>query len=209
MGQMRGIILEGFSHAGKTSVLRALKLRQAQDESSERSVIVLGEHYSQVLHNIDGTLIKSTYEEHLELLKDRVVILRQLNEWATKLGRASRRARGIFFILERFHLNHRVAYPDKSLYEIELLEQELVNYGAKCALLTISPEIGERRIQSRTPEEWHNKKSEEISAAVNQLLTTQLTLRTVSRQSAIPTIEINTDTRDWGNYAEDIIRKLD
>jgi hypothetical protein len=127
---MRGIILEGFSHAGKTSVLRALKQKQAQDESLERSVIVLSEHYSQVLHNIDGTLIKSTYEEHLQLLKDKVVILRQLNEWATKLGKASRRSRGIFFILERFHLNHRVAYPDKSLHEIEALEQELVNYGA-------------------------------------------------------------------------------
>lgn len=209
MGQMRGIILEGFSHAGKTSLLRALKQKQAQDESSERSVIVLGEHYSQVLHNIDGTLIKSTYEEHLELLKDKVVILRQLNEWATKLGKASRRARGIFFILERFHLNHRFAYPDKSLYEIEELEQELVNYGAKCALLTISPEIAERRIQSRTPEEWLNKKTEEISAAVNELLTTQSALRTVSRQSAIPTIEINTDGKYWGNYAEDLISKLD
>lgn len=52
MNQMRGIILEGYSHAGKTSVLKSLKLIQAQDELAERSVIVLSEHYSQVLHNI-------------------------------------------------------------------------------------------------------------------------------------------------------------
>ncbi|WP_148929269.1 hypothetical protein [Paenibacillus methanolicus] len=206
---MRGIILEGFSHAGKTSVLKALKKIQALDELSERSVIVLSEHYSQVLHNVGGTLVKSTYEEHLQLLNDRVAILRQLTEWATKIGTASRRARGIFFILERFHLNHRVAYPDRSLYEIETLEQELVNYGAMCALLTISPETAERRIQSRTPEEWVNKKSEEISAAVNELVATQSALRIVSKQSAIPTLEINTDHKEWDNYAKDIIGKLD
>lgn len=173
MNQMRGIILEGYSHAGKTSVLKSLKLIQAQDELAERSVIVLSEHYSQVLHNIRGSFVRSSHEEHLQLLKDRVVMLRDLNKWANKLGHASRRARGLFFILERFHLNHRVSYSDKALYEIEAIENEMLSFGAKCALLTISPEIVEQRIQSRTPYEWVNKSSEEIKASVNELITTQ------------------------------------
>jgi len=72
-------------------------------------------------------------------MQDRVGMLTKLNEWAKYLGASSRRSRGIFFILERFHLNHRVAYPDKYVDEIEAIEQELLNLGAKCALLTISP----------------------------------------------------------------------
>lgn len=209
MIQMRGIILEGYSHAGKTSVLRSLKLIQAQDESAERSVIVLSEHYSQVLHNIRGELKRSSHEEHLLLLKERVGMLRQLNEWANNLGNASRRSRGIFFILERFHLNHRVAYPDKFLYEIEVIENQILNFGAKCALLTISPEIVEQRIQSRTPDEWMSKSREEIKAAVNELISTQSELRNASKESVIPTIEINTDSKDWNAYAKKIIGILE
>lgn len=205
MNQMRGIILEGYSHAGKTSVLKSLKLIQAQDELAERSVIVLSEHYSQVLHNIRGQFKRSSHEEHLQLLKDRVGMLRQLNEWANKLGDASRRSRGIFFILERFHLNHRVAYSDKTLFEIEAIEKEILNLGAKCALLTISPEIVEQRIQTRTPDEWVNKRREEIKAAINELITTQSELRIESKKSVIPTIEINTDSKDWDAYAKEII----
>jgi hypothetical protein len=51
---IRGVILERYSNAGKTSVLKAIKLLQAQDETSERSIIVLSEHYSQVFNNVHG-----------------------------------------------------------------------------------------------------------------------------------------------------------
>lgn len=209
VNQLRGIILEGFSHAGKTSVLKSLKLMQAQDESAERSVIVLSEHYSQVLHNLRGQFITSSHEEHLQLLNERVAMLRQLDEWSTKLGRASRGSRGVFFILERFHLNHRVAYSDKTTNEIEAIEKELLHFGAKCALLTISPEIAELRIQSRTPDEWSDKSNEEIKAAADELVAIQLKLRKAAANSVIPTLEINTDNKAWDTYAKEIIRLLD
>jgi hypothetical protein len=51
---IRGVILEGHSNAGKTSLLRALKRYQANDDGAESSVVVLGEHYSQVLQNGRG-----------------------------------------------------------------------------------------------------------------------------------------------------------
>ncbi|HTG70900.1 MAG TPA: hypothetical protein VL921_16695 [Candidatus Udaeobacter sp.] len=136
-------------------------------------------------------------------------MLTKLNEWAKYLGAASRRSRGIFFILERFHLNHRVAYPDKYVDEIETIEQELLILGAKCALLTISPEIAEQRIQSRTPDEWVNKSSEQVKAAAAELLSIQSELRSASRRSVIPTIEMNTDNKDWIAYAKEIISILD
>lgn len=206
MSHIRGIILEGFSHAGKTSVLKALKLLQAQDKTSERSIIVLSEHYSQVLNNVHGQLICLNRDEHLRVLQDRVNMLKQLNEWATYLGpNASQASRGIFFILERFHLNHRVAFPLDSLYEIEKIESELLLLGAKCALLTVSPENIEQRMQSRTPHEWKNKTKEEIRKSADEFMLTQTELRKQSSLSLIPTLEINTDNKDWTAYASELM----
>jgi thymidylate kinase len=57
MSQFKGIILEGYSNAGKTSVLKSLKQLQSSDEYAERSVIVLSEHYTQALHRVNGELL--------------------------------------------------------------------------------------------------------------------------------------------------------
>lgn len=206
MSHIRGVILEGFSHAGKTSVLNALKKLHAQDESSERSIIVLSEHYSQVLHNVKGDFQRLNRNEHLKLLKERVTMLRQLNEWAAYLGSdASRASRGVFFILERFHLNHRVAFPTDFSHEIESLENELFNLGAKCVLLTVSSDNVEQRMQSRTPHEWENKSLEEIRNSVDHFIQTQTELRKQSSLSILPTIEINTDKKEWLTYANQVM----
>jgi hypothetical protein len=139
-------------------------------------------------------------------MNHRVGMLRQLNEWANYLGPdASRGSRGLFFILERFHLNHRVAFPAVSSHEIESLEDEMLSLGAKCVLLTVSPENIEQRIQSRTPHEWTNKTGEEIKKAAIEFIQTQSELRNQSSISGIPTIEINTDNKDWIAYANKIM----
>ncbi|MDQ0721083.1 thymidylate kinase [Paenibacillus sp. W4I10] len=159
---IRGIILEGYSNAGKTSVLKAIKRYQSQEESSERSVVILGEHYSQILNNKHGEYVSLTREGHIELLKERVEMLKKLNGWAIQLGPASRGSRGLFYVLERFHLNHRAAFVDSDLDEINKIEEQLESLGAKCILLTISPEVVEERIKSRQPEEWIYKTEEEV-----------------------------------------------
>ncbi|MFC3748597.1 hypothetical protein [Paenibacillus sp. GCM10012306] len=209
MSHIRGIILEGYSHAGKTSVLKALKLLQAQEESAERSIIVLSEQYSQVLNNVHGEFKRLSRDEHLHILKERVSMLRQLNEWSTYLGPdASRASRGIFFILERFHLNHRVAFPSDSLYEIESLENELLHLGATCVLLTVSSGNVEQRMQSRTPHEWTSKSREQIRKSADEFIQTQSELRKQSSLSILPTIEINTDNKDWIAYANKVMDLL-
>ncbi|MFC6331956.1 hypothetical protein ACFP56_04915 [Paenibacillus septentrionalis] len=206
---IRGIILEGYSNAGKTSLLKAIKQYQCQDENAERSVVILGEHYSQVLHNKNGEYVSLNQEEHLELLSERVGILKNLNNWAIQLGSASRRARGLFFVLERFHLNHRAAFPNTNNNEIIKIEKQLVSLGAKCILLTISPEVVEERIKSRQPDEWTNKTNEEVKSSIKELLHVQNVLRQQSKLSEVPTIEINTDEKEWNKYARLIIEGND
>lgn len=204
---IRGVILEGYSNAGKTSLLRAIKQYQSQDESAERSVVILGEHYSQILNKKHGKYVILTREEHIRLLHERVQMIKQLNEWAIQLGPASRRARGLFFVLERFHLNHRAAFQNSEA--IIDIETQLVSLGAKCVLLTISPKVVEERIKSRNSEEWVNKTDEEIKSSINALLSTQEVLRDQAKYSRVPTIEINTDNKDWNGYVRLIMKDND
>ncbi|MDQ0656987.1 hypothetical protein [Paenibacillus sp. W2I17] len=206
---IRGIILEGYSNAGKTSVLKAIKRYQSQEESSERSVVILGEHYSQILNNKHGEYVSLTREGHIELLKERVEMLKKLNEWAIQLGPASRGSRGLFYVLERFHLNHRAAFVDSDLDEINKIEEQLESLGARCILLTISPEVVEERIKSRQPEEWIYETEEEVRSSVSELLKIQNVLRHQAQISRVPTIEINTDGKDWDEYVRVIMEGND
>lgn len=100
--QIRGVIIEGLSHAGKTSTLKALKRLRSQDNEAERSVVILREHYSKVLNNINRKFERLNREEHLQLLSDRVDMLEKLNDWASSLGITSRRSRGLFLFWKGF-----------------------------------------------------------------------------------------------------------
>lgn len=203
MSQFRGIILEGDSNAGKTSVLKSLKQLQACDDA-ERSVIVLSEHYSQILHKVNGELKWLSREEHLQLLKERVMMLKKLNNWAREIGQSSQCSKGLFFILERFHLNHRVAFSHSISDEIKQLEDELFGMGARCTLLTVSPNNIMQRISSRNPNEWVGKTEKEMKMTCDLVLEQQQEYRIQAENSIIPTIEINTDNKDWESYAKQI-----
>jgi thymidylate kinase len=202
MSNFRGIILEGYSNAGKTSVLKALKQLHASDDA-ERSVIVLSEHYSQVLHKVNGELKSLSRDEHLQVLRERVTMLKMLNNWSREIGQ-TQRSKGLFFILERFHLNHRVAFSHSISDEIKELEAQLFEMGARCTLLTVSPENLEQRISSRNPNEWEGKTMKEMKLACELLLEQQQEYRSQAENSIIPTIEINTDNKDWDSYAKQI-----
>lgn len=69
-------------------------------------------------------------------------------------------------------MNHRVAFPTEISQEIESLENELFNLGAKCVLLTVSSDNVEQRMQSRTPHEWTNKTVEEIRNSADEFIQT-------------------------------------
>lgn len=180
-----------------------MKQLQACDDA-ERSVIVLSEHYSQVLHKVNGELKWLSREEHLQLLKERVMMLKKLNNWAREIGPSTQLSKGLFFILERFHLNHRVAFSHSISDEIKQLEAELFEMGARCTLLTVSSKNIEQRISSRNPNEWVGKTEEEMKMACDLLLEQQLEYRSQAENSIIPTIEINTDNKDWETYAKQI-----
>ena len=75
----RGIMLEGISCAGKTSVMYALKRLFAADLTLERNIVMLGEHYTQVLNSIGGEFRYHDRQEHTDMLFGRVGMIASEN----------------------------------------------------------------------------------------------------------------------------------
>jgi len=205
---IRGVVLEGISCSGKTSVLNALKSVHLNNPESERSVIVLGEHYTQVLQNYNGTLHKYSREEHLSLLDQRLSALENLHYFSDSLGPYSQRARGLFFILERFHLNHKHAYPNASQNEILKIEQRLKALNAQCFVLSISASVVRNRMIHRH-KEFNSASKSCINTTINEHIAAGNKLIQIAKKSFLGYREINTDAMNWEIYAELILDQLD
>ena len=94
---VRGLIIEGLSTTGKTSLLSAL--RKAHCETGiERSLVVVSEQYTQVLYSDHGVLWSLDQRNHMDLLNRHVSYLVQLNQWIDSLG-ITKAHHGVFFFL--------------------------------------------------------------------------------------------------------------
>lgn len=194
-----GVVLEGLSTAGKTSVLKEIKRVQAKDVEAERSVVILGEHYSQQLQMIHDKQVSLSTPDHAKLLDERISGIETLNSWATSLGPHRRTSRGLFYLFERFHLNHRFAYPDSTY--INNIEERLNNLGCRCVLLTVSPDKIEQRLAHRNN---NTLAAGELTKAASEWLIRQERLIECAEKPIIPTTIINTDDMAWNDYAKSL-----
>ncbi len=204
---IRGIILEGMPCSGKTSLLNALKRIHAVNPENERSVIILGEHYSQVLQSVNGEPFKYNCREHIEILNGRVEMLEGLNNHSESLGPYSRRARGVFFIYERFHLNHRHAFPENDQADIENIEARLSNLNAVCYLLSISnSKVGERLITRDN--HLSTLSDSDMQLKVDEYTCSRDELDVIANSSLLECKKLNTDSLNWDMYASNIITEV-
>ncbi|MCP3809917.1 hypothetical protein NLX78_22000 [Paenibacillus sp. Lou8.1] len=74
---IRGVIIEGLSTAGKTSVFSAIKRLHSQTHNAEKTIIAISEHFSQVLHSCHGILRLMEKDEHVQLLNRHVDYIEQ------------------------------------------------------------------------------------------------------------------------------------
>lgn len=100
--QIRGIILEGQSCSGKTSIFNAIKQCHSSESDFERNAIYLSEHYSQTLNSINGSLKNLSQEENMKVLSDRVSMLEQLSSYANSMGSIRVVQEGCFSFLRGF-----------------------------------------------------------------------------------------------------------
>lgn len=202
--QICGIILEGQSCSGKTSLFNALKRYHMSLREGERNVIYLSENYSQSLNLVNGKFEYRSAEENMRVLFDRISMLEQLNGYANAMGEHSRRARGLFFVFERFHLNYAFSHDVISLDLYRQLEERISMLNTIVVLCTIGEKTIEQRLRHRatyTKELITPDKIDEYSKMQEKFIR-------LANNSAVPTFILNTDDMDWDNYARMICNKL-
>lgn len=202
--QIRGIILEGQSCSGKTSIFNAIKRCHLQEDDAERNVIYLAEHYSQNLNWVNGEFRTLSREDNLRVLSDRISMLEQLNNYANSMGMSSRHSRGLFFVFERFHLNYANCFNEISSDEYVKLEQRLSNLNALAVLCTISADNTAQRLLHRAT----YTKEEVTKESIAQYIKNQQSFVNCANKSTVPTIILNTDSMDWDGYARIILEKI-
>ncbi|MGI6200742.1 MAG: hypothetical protein ACOYJA_08245 [Christensenellales bacterium] len=201
----RGIMLEGASCAGKTSTIYALKRRFAADESLERSIVMLGEHYTQALNRIRGQLRYHDREEHLAMLCDRAAMLEQLNAWAQSLGEHSRRSRGLYTVLERALINHIAHYQDGSDPRVVALSERFASLGIEAVLLVVSPERMAERVQLRQTQLHADASPARLRQLTEAFARSQESLLAALERTPLPGRVICTDEMDWDAYARQML----
>jgi excinuclease UvrABC helicase subunit UvrB len=201
--QIRGVILEGQSCSGKTSIFSALKCCHPLEDDAERNVIYLAEHYSQTLNWVNGELRNLSREENLRVLSDRISMLEQLNRYANSMGEHSRPSRGLFFVFERFHLNYAFSHNDTTSVEYAELEQRLLGLNAQVVLCSINPDNVESRLVHRATYTNEVVTQEGITKYVEN----QKRFIDIANKSTVPTMIINTDDLDWDGYARMILNE--
>ena len=201
----RGIMLEGVSCAGKTSTMYAIKRLFASDLSLERNIVMLGEHYTQVLNSINGELKNHDQREHLEMLFCRVRMVEQLYEWACSLGDFRRTSRGLFTVFERGLVNHVAHYQDFCSPEIIELGERFAKLEIEAILLVVSDELMERRIKLREEEMKVPNTESHRRELTEQFKKQQDNLLTAIKKVNMPSRIICTDSMDWDGYAKAIV----
>lgn len=199
--QVRGVIIEGQSCSGKTSLFNAIRKQHGLMDQSERNIIFLSEHYSQTLNYVNGGFINLTPKENAQVLSERLEIIERLGEYADNLGVHTRRSRGLFYVFERFHLNYMFAHNDSDSDGIRKIEKRLSRLNPKIILCTISENKVEERLKHRatyTGEFVTNQTVEDYIRMQEKFIK-------LSQASDLSVEVLITDGMEWEKYANSIL----
>jgi hypothetical protein len=201
----RGIMLEGISCAGKTSTMYAIKRLFATDLKLERNIIMLGEHYTQVLNSINREHKNHEHIEHIEMLYKRVEMIEQLHEWACYLGDFSRTSRGLYTVFERGLINHIACFEDSGDFKIKELVEQFACLGIEAIILFMSDEFLEKRIRLRHEQmkityddAYYKEQSEKAKKDQDNIFS-------AVHNAGLPFRMICTDSMNWDEYAQKIV----
>lgn len=203
----RGIMLEGVSCAGKTSTMYAIKRLFAFDLSLERNIVMLGEHYTQVLNSINGELKHHEKKEHTDMLFSRVTMIEQLYGWACSLGDFRRTSRGLYTVFERGLINHIAYYQDFTSPEIIELIERFSQLEIEAILLVISDDQMEKRMLLREEQLKAPNTESHRKQLVDQFIEQQNNMLSAIKRAEMPSRVICTDSMDWDEYAINIVHR--
>ncbi|MEN1758993.1 hypothetical protein [Anoxynatronum sibiricum] len=209
----QGIILEGISGSGKTEVLQALLHHPLLNTLSAASRLILTEHHTQRVLELQEQRRRLQPEDHIALLEELTSFIEGCA--ARTLGRGWNEnqlaSHDLFFLLERFHLTHVFRFPHMKWDHVKEVDQRLKPLGTILCLLTVDAETLEKRLFSRQHTCWlqYLKQYGDTPAAiVDTFMKRQEEARRLSQSSCLPILEINTSSKTASTVAQQIITTL-
>ncbi len=205
-----GLILEGVSGSGKTTVLETLLRSERYLGRGHLSSLVLTEHQTQRVLEPKQKTEGLSVEDNVTLLRRHVETVVALEaglrrtDWADR-GRVRHR---VCYVLERFHLTHVCHYPNVGWGDVEMLDRTLARLGCKLCLLTADRSVLQERVtDGRGEPEWRTHLSSfgadrhEIS---DHYAAQQEKFLELSQASSIPSIVVDTSKTQGPEAAEKV-----
>ncbi|WP_414048653.1 hypothetical protein [Macrococcus animalis] len=198
MPKFNGIIIEGHSYTGKTSLFNELK-KIVVMTNTKRSLIFITEHFTQIRYtNHTGCTFEISKQKHISLLMQHVDYLNNLSTWINDEIKHGKPSSDLFYMIERFHLNHIVHFGNNN--EIIQIQNKIQNINPICILLTVSEKVMCERIKLRYP----NINNEELHNELELFKSIQEKYINIAENSIVPYIIVNTDKMDWANIARKV-----
>jgi len=196
--KFKGIIIEGYSYTGKSSIFNEIKKLQTLS-NKERSAVYITEHFTQILNvNKHDEIIEITKDNHISLLESHLNYLSQLSNWINNEINHGKSSSDLYYMIERYHLNHIVHFGNH--HEIIQIQNKLMELNPLCVLLTVSKSEMSKRIQLRYPQIGNHDLKKEIEKFT---LIQEYYIKAVSN-TVIPYKIVNTDSMDWEGLASQI-----
>lgn len=174
---LNGLIIEGISGTGKTTILKSILKNERYNSRKVLSTIVYTEHQTQRILEKKEKEKSLTLDDSILLLTDITTHLKKLNNRLIERNweGISSEESGISYILERFHFTHVCHYPHMNWRDVKPIDLDLSCLGGKLCILTVSEDILSKRLFDRNNTCWinylkkfGNTKEEIISYFINQ-----------------------------------------
>lgn len=153
-----GIVLEGISGTGKTSVFDGLTKHYRWLGLPVKSRLTLSEHHTQRVLELQekaGTLMP---QHHIQLLDELTTFIESLQQRTRNRGwgTPSAEEHDLVYLLERFHLTHVFRFHYMHWDQVKHIDDRLCRLGATLCLLTVNAQTLEERLFSRQNQCWLN-----------------------------------------------------
>ncbi len=203
----QGLILEGISGTGKTSVFEALATHRSMQLVPAKSRLLLSEHHTQRILELEEQKGLLTPQHHLELMNQLVTFVEILSNRTSHRGWYSDRVQeqDLFYLFERFHLTHVFRFAHMNWSQVANIDHRLSTLGAVICLLTVNAENLEKRLFSRKHECWLNylkQYGNTPAEIVDTLMRRQQLALELAKRSSLPTLVIDTSDNSIDQVTE-------
>jgi len=214
-----GLILEGVSSTGKSTLFRHLQDHPAF--TCRDAKLALPETYTE--RAIEHLPVKDL-EASLLLLSQITDVIAGLNRTfvESKFGKESHEDLALAFLLERFHLSHAVWFNEYRFAAYRSVDEVLRFLGAKLVVCVVEESALPGRIAATRRERdelWNDYLDERIARRTAAMTDNEVDTRiaayyakqqkevvAMARHSLLPTLVLDTTRSEWQMYTEQVLR---